>query len=328
MRLTRRFCLGAALAGLALRGRPAQAAPAPMRVGVLKFGTVNWELDVIKHHGLDRAEGLELVVQPFAGNDAADVALMGDGVEAIVEDWLWVSRQRSAGAMLSFIPYSSSVGALMVAPSSPVASLADLAGRKIGVAGGPLDKGWLMIRALARRRHGLDLAADATPVFAAPPLLSEKLASGELDAALNYWHFCARLEARGFRRLLGVGEAQEALGVPATVPQLGYVFKEDWGRSNRAVVAGFARASRAAKAILAGSDAEWERLAPLTRAGDAATLEAFRRRYREGIVARWGDAEREQAARLFEVLAGLGGRELVGDAAALAPGTFWEDVRF
>ena len=34
-----------------------------MKVGVLKFGTVNWELDVIKAHGLDAKEGFTLEVQ-------------------------------------------------------------------------------------------------------------------------------------------------------------------------------------------------------------------------------------------------------------------------
>ncbi|MDX6750602.1 ABC transporter substrate-binding protein [Geminicoccaceae bacterium 1502E] len=328
MQLTRRVCLAAGLAALTWPRHQLRAGAGAIRVGVLKFGTVSWELDVIKHHELDRKAGFELLVRPFAGNEAADVALMGGAVDAIVEDWLWVSRQRSLGAPMSFIPYSSSVGALMVAPASPLESLADLAGRRIGVAGGAIDKSWLMVRALARERHGLDLATDAEPVFAAPPLLSEKLRSGELDAALNYWHFCARLEAEGYRRLLGVGEAQEALGVPATVPQLGYVFEEGWGRENAALIAAFAAASREAKAIMRTSEAEWERLEPLTRAGDAATREAFRRRFAEGIVERWGDAERAQAARLYEILADLGGGRLVGEARRLAPGTFWEDVRF
>ena len=107
-----------------------------LKVGVLKFGTVNWELDVIKAHGLDAKEGFTLEVQPFAGNDAADVALMGAAVDAIVEDWLFVSRQRASGAALTFIPYSSSVGAVMVPEGGGIASLADYAhgvGLKFGL---------------------------------------------------------------------------------------------------------------------------------------------------------------------------------------------------
>lgn len=318
------------VAGLALllaAGTAGAAELGTVRVGVLKFGTVNWELDVIKTHGLDGREGFALEVTEFGGNDAADVALMGGAVDAIVEDWLFVSRQRANGVPLTFIPYSSNVGAVMVKADGGAASLSDLKGKKIGVAGGPLDKGWLLLQAYAKQQ-GFDLARDAEPVYGAPPLLSEKFKSGELDAVLTYWHFAARLEADGHRRLIGVGEVQEAFGVPASVPQLGYVFQESWAQEHPDLVEAFARASRAAKEIMKTSDEEWQRLKPLTRAESDAQLEAFMRRYREGIVESWGEREREQAAQLYRVLAQIGGEELVGKGEELAPGTFWPQVSF
>ena len=322
------LCKLAALAVALVASTAFAADLGTMKVGVLKFGTVNWELDVIKTHGLDAKEGFALEVVPFGANDAADVALMGGAVNAVVEDWLFVSRQRSDGVPLTFIPYSSNVGAVMVGPDSPARALADLKGKKVGIAGGPLDKGWLLLRAYARQKHGLDLAKEVQPVYAAPPLLAEKLRSGELDAALNYWNFGARLEAQGYRRLVGVGEVQEALGLPASVPQLGYVFQEDWGDANAALVEAFARASRGAKEIMRTSDAEWQRLMPVTRAESEAEQAAFMRRYREGIVEHWGPEQQAQAAKLFGVLAELGGAKLVGSSPELAPGTFWPKVSF
>ena len=274
----------AAGAGLLLPLPAVAAEPATLKVGVLKFGTVNWELDVIKAHRLDEREGFTLEVQPFGGNDAADVALMGDAVDAIVEDFLFVSRQRADGVPLTWIPYSSSIGAVMVKADGPVNALADLRGRRIGVAGGPLDKGWLMLQAYGREKGGIDLAEDAEPVYGAPPLLTEKFKSGELDAVLNYWHFAARLEAEGGRRLIGGGEVQEAFGVPASTPQLGYVLKQEFADANGPLVESFARASRAAKEVMRTSDAEWERLKPVTRAESDAVQDAFMRCYREGIV--------------------------------------------
>lgn len=312
-----------ALGGPLLARRAAAAPPAVVRVGVLKFGTVSWEIDVIKQHGLDAREGIDLEVQAFASNDAASIAFMGGTVDLVVEDFLWVARQRAEGVAVSFLPYSSAVGALVVRPDRGIADLADLIGKKLGVAGGALDKSWLILRGLARRRGGLDLASAVTPVYGAPPLLSEKLLSGELDAVLTYWHFAARLEARGMTRLLGVADAMAELGVPPTTPQLGYIFKESWAQAAPERIAAFVRASRAAKALLKESDAEWERLRPLTRAEDDATFRALRQRYREGIVSSWGEAERQAAAKLFAVLAELGGAKLVGKAESLPDGTFW-----
>ena len=320
---------GMLVALAALMAASAQAADlGSVKLGVLKFGTVSWELDVIKAHGLDAKEGFTLEVVPFGANDAADVALMGGAVDAIVEDWLFVSRQRHDGVPLTFIPYSSNVGAVMVAADSPIASVADLKGKRIGVAGGALDKGWLMLQAYAKQTAGIDLTKDAEPVYGAPPLLTEKLKSGELDAVLNYWHFGARLEAQGYRRLIGIGEVQQALGVPASVPQLGYIFQEPWAEAHPELVLAFSRASRAAKAIMLTEDAEWQRLMPMTRAENEAELDAFMRRYREGIVEHWGPEQQAEAAKLYLVLADLGGEKLVGPGQELAPGTFWPKVSY
>ena len=298
-----------------------------IKVGVLEFGTVNWELDVIKHHGLDAKHDFELEVQGFGSGQATNVALQGGAVDAVVDDYLWVSRQRHDGEMLSFVPYSSTVGALVVPPDSGIASLEDLAGKKVGIAGGPLDKSWLLLQGLAAKRYGMDLAAAAEPVFGAPPLLNEKAADGELDAVLNYWHFTARLEAKGFEQLVGVEEAIAELGVESVPPQLGYVFAESFAEQHPELIAAFVDASREAKQLLMG-DEEWQRLRPLTRAEDDATLDALKRRYREGITPHWGKQEQADAAKLYELLAELGGEKLVGGATTLAPGTFWPEVSY
>src|SRR5262245_50561261 len=97
-----------------------------VKVGVLKFGTVNWELDVIKANGFDKAAGLDLEVVELANTAATMVALQAGAVDVIVTDWLWVTRQRAEGSRFTFVPFSASVGALMLPPNSAVASLTDL----------------------------------------------------------------------------------------------------------------------------------------------------------------------------------------------------------
>lgn len=321
-RRTTLLAAGALLASATLR-HAAAADLKVVRAGVLKFGTVSWELDTVRANGFDKQAGIDLQLVELAGNPATQVALQAGGVEVIVSDWLWVSRMRSKGEALSFIPYSTAVGALVVPAKSAIAGIGDLRGKRIGVAGSPLDKSWLLLKALATDRYGLSLDRDAQPFFAAPPLLNSKIASGDLDAVLTFWPFAARLEAKGMRVTMTVSDMLEALGQPATVPSIGYVFREEWARANPAAIAGFQAATNKAKTLLAQSDAAWDRLAPLMQAEDDATFRTLRDRYRDGIPRRWTEEERAGAAKLYALLARLGGRELVGDAPTIAPGTFW-----
>ncbi|SMF60030.1 NitT/TauT family transport system substrate-binding protein [Tistlia consotensis] len=295
-----------------------------VRVAVLKFGTVNWELDTVQAHGLDRANGIALEMLPLAGKSATSVSLQAGAVDMMVTDWVWVARQRAAGMAVSFLPYSTALGAVMVPSDSPVTSLADLAGRKLGVAGGPLDKSWLLLQALARRQDGLDLATAAEPVFGAPPLLNEQLIDGRLDAVVTFWPYAARLEARGYRRLLGVADILQALGFARDLPLVGYVFDERWAQEHPGRIEGFVEATAAARRLMAGSDAEWQRLRPLMQAEDDAVFRALRDGFRAGIPGPWGKAEQAEAARLFELLRRIGGPPLVGTAEHLPEGTFWQ----
>jgi NitT/TauT family transport system substrate-binding protein len=293
-----------------------------IRVAVQKTGTFAWELAVIRAHGLDKQADLAIDAVELASPEAGKIALRAGNADVMVSDWLWVSRERALGAKLTFYPYSSALGAVMIPSSSPIRSLADLKGRKLAVAGGPLDKSWLLLQA-ASKRAGVDLTSQATITYGAPPLLAAKMADGEMDATINYWNFCAALEAKGFRRLIGIEELLPQFGAKGRVAMIGYVFDEDWTSAHRELVARFLAVTAQAKEILASSDTEWETIAPLTGARDAATLRTYRDRYREGIPRRTVADEETDARALYHVLASIGGRELVGPAAELSPGTYY-----
>lgn len=306
----------------------ARAETAKIRVGVLAFGTVNWELNTVKHHGLDKKEGIELVVSKVSGKGASAIALQGGAVDAIVSDWIWVSRQRSSGKDYTFVPHSIAVGGLMVRPDAGIKSIKDLRGHKIGIAGGPVDKSWLMLRAFAKIKIGADLKELVKPTFAAPPLLNKIMLKGDIPAALNFWHYTARLKAAGMIELVSVGELLPALGVQGNPPLIGWVFSEKWAASNLGPVKGFLRSLRAAKKIMASSNDEWDRLRPLTKAKSDKIFAALRQSYRDGIPKGFGDSDIAAAKQLFSTLAEFGGRDLIGNSPTLAPGTFWSGFRY
>jgi NitT/TauT family transport system substrate-binding protein len=210
----------------------------------------------------------------------------------------------------------------MVPENSSVKSLADLKGKRLAVAGGPIDKSWLLLQAAAKQK-GIDLEAQAKVIYGAPALLAGKMQQGDADAMLNYWNFCARLEAKGFRRVVGIDTLLPQFGVSGKLSMIGYVFNESWAAAHPKTLAAFLDATREAKHILLTSDAEWQRLAPLTGAPDSATLKVYRDRYRQGIPQRPVAAEEADARVLYRVLAQLGGPALVGQGKALAPGTFY-----
>ncbi len=299
-------------------------AASPVRVAALKFGTIGWELDTIQANGLASQRGVHLEVVEFASTNAISVALLGGAVDVIVTDWIWVSRQRADGRRFTFVPYSLAVGSLVVRPASGILEIDDLRGKRLGVAGGPVDKSWLLIRAYNRQRTGEDLADVVNASFASPPLINQLILRAELDAVINFWHYAARLEARGMAPLIRVSDVLPALGVERPVPLLGWVFHEAWAAENGPALVGFLEASRAAKRLLHDSDEEWQRIRPITRAEDDAVLATLRDAFRQGIPRRFGEAERSAAAKLFEVLAREGGDELVGTSRELSPGTFWD----
>ncbi len=300
---------------------PASAADI-VRIGFQKTGTFAWLLDVIRRHDLAREARLDLQTTEFASPEAGKLALNGNTVDIAVSDWLWVARERALGQKLQFYPYSSAVGAIMVKGDSPVRNLADLKGRVLGIAGGPLDKSWLILRAAALRR-GVDLSRGVSLQYGAPPLMFQKLQQGEADANLNFWNFCAKLEAHGYRRLFDVRDAETELGLTQPVSMIGYVFSENFAGAHREVLDRFLAVAKRANEIMLQSDSEWEALRPLVDASDDATFNAMRAFARQGIPRRPVNEEEVDAGTLFKTLAQIGGPELVGPAKELDPGLYY-----
>jgi NitT/TauT family transport system substrate-binding protein len=323
LRLIARTHTRAGIAAATMLLAPAAFADDTIRVVAQKTGTFAWELNVARTHGLDKQAQLTVDPLELASPEAGKVALRGGSADIVVSDWTWVSRERALGARLTFYPYSTALGAIMVAPTSSIRNLTDLRGKTLAVAGGPIDKSWLLLRA-ALMQDRFNLQSEAKIVYGAPTLLAEKTAAGEFEATLNYWNICVGLEARGLRRLAELADLLPKLGIEGRPAMIGYVFDEQWAAQHRDAVARFLDVSRKAKEILATSDAEWERIAPLVGTTDQATLKLYRERYREGIPRRPVAQDEADARSLYGVLAELGGSTLVGPAKELAPGTFYQ----
>lgn len=301
---------------------PAFAQDLPViRAAVLKIGTVNWELATIVEQGFDEAHGFDLEIAPYADNGATRVAVEGGEADVAVADWIWVARQRAAGKDYVFVPYSKAVGGLVAPKGSGVTTLKDLAGGKIGIAGGPLDKSWLILRAYAQKEYGMDLKAETEQVFGAPPLIFKSGLSGDLQGAINFWHFLAKMKAAGMEEVISVETAGKALGLNTDTPLLGYYMKESFLAANPGLAQALYDASRDAKDLLASDDAAWEAIRPIMNAKTDAQFNQLKSDWLAGTPAR-GPVDIDGANKMLALMNDLGGADLVGKATTVPDGLF------
>lgn len=315
------------LAGLGFAGGGSArgaAAVNEIRLGILQFGTVQWIADVIRRHHLDATQGITLKTAVLANTGAGRIALMAGADDVIVSDWMFAAAQRAAGTPLCFAPFSSALGGIMAPAGTSIRGLADLRGRRLGVAGGPLDKSWLVVQAAARATSRVDLASAAHVVYGAPPLLNAKLQQGQLDAVLTFWNFAARLEAAGYREVLSVADCAHALGLPAQLNLVGFVFHEAWAKAHRHTIDGFLASVGAAEHLLATSPAEWTQVRPLMDAANDRLFDSLRRRFVAGIAAAPSATQQQRTAeRVFAILLKTGGTHATAGLKALPDGVFW-----
>jgi len=302
---------------------PAFADLPEVRVGVLSFGSVDWELDVVRRNKLDESHGFRLTTLRLADKDAASLALLSGSVDLIVTDWFWVSHQRWKGGDPTFVAHSLAVGGVMVPPGSEIADIGDLPGKKLGIGGGPTDKSWVLLRAYAMKTAKIDLAKAVDANFGAPPLLNRLALDRKLDAVANFWQFNARLKVAGFHEILPITGILPALGIERPPPLLGWVFHDSWATAHPELIRNFLDASFEAKQRLLTSDAEWDALRPLMDAPEDALFQELRQSYRRGIPKGWSAADADAAQQAFKVMVDAVGPAIAGGDSSLAPGTFW-----
>ena len=310
----RRDLLAAGLAGAATLALPRSSLGAgSLRVGSLKFGSLGWLLETVIAEGLDKSHGFKFDLVDMASTGAAKIGLLSGDSDVIVSDWPWAMRQRSEGEAVQFAPYSSALGAVMVAPDSPIKSVADLEGKRLGIAGTALDKSWLLLRAYARKQTGRDLADEVSPVFGAAPLIAEQIRQGRVDAALNFWTFSARLQGSGYRELISMADILSGLG---------FIWDEKKTVGKKQEIGMFLSAISAANAVLAKSDDAWARLKPRMRVKSDAEFDALKAYYRSGIPEGWTSAHTASAEKLFGLLVELGEKTVVGSNTRFDPALF------
>lgn len=295
-----------------------------IRVGVLQYGTLNWEMELIQRNDFATADNLHIEPVPLSSTQALLVALQGGKVDVILNDWLWVAKQAGAGRHFYYAPYSSAAGILVTQPHLALESADDWRGKRLGIAGGKANKNFVLYATYFQQHFGLDITEDLKLTFAAPPLLNALMTQGKLDAVINFWHYAAQLSAQGMTTAVTMEEVMRASGQTQTLPTVGWVFSKAFAQQQPERINAFlATSERAAKELML-NDKTWTSLDSFTAAYPVEVHPFLVDAYRAGRVTALTPEMLLGLERLYLYLREHPlGASLTGEAPRLSPELFW-----
>lgn len=278
-------------------------------------GTFSWIVHGMKTFGLDTLNGIDVVGTTYASKQATELALRAGDADVTVDDFLGAVILRGNDVQVTAIyPFAKAIGALVVPTASDATSIADLQGATIA-AGSLRDKSLLIMRALTISQYGFDPQADGEVVAAAPPLMQQLIARGEVDAGLPLWHFVARIEGAGQgRELMPVTGMLEELGLPSDLPNLVILARDDFDADlKRAFLAAFIETVELLKTLPA-DDAFWQSILDLGLYSlpDPSLFPAVVERWKAGTPDAWTEESIDGLLAMVERLLEIAGPDVVG----------------
>jgi len=287
-----------------------------VRLGLQATGTFSWVVHAMEHFGIDEELGLRLEPTTYATKQATELALRAGEVDVVVDDFVGAVQMRSRGIPVRAVyPYSRATGGVVVPVDSDIETLEDLRGKTVGAASLD-DKSLLILRALTVSQYGFDPQQEGEVLAVAPPLVEELMARGELDAAIPYWHFVARMVGTGeYRDLMAASEMLEALGLSSDLPILVVVARDGVDPETlRTFLRGFDMAVERMREDGMGEGSVWASILEndLYSLPDPALFPEVRARWEAGVPEVWTQETVEGLVKLVEELGAVAGPEVVG----------------
>jgi ABC-type nitrate/sulfonate/bicarbonate transport system substrate-binding protein len=155
--------------------------------------------------GFDKKHGIAVQYVTYPTLDGLFTAIRGKDVDIGFGGWTAFAQFRSKGAPITMIfPVGRGISLDVVVPAnSPIKSLADLKGKKIGSYAGAAGTATALLRVLTSKYFGFDPAKTNHLQYAGAALLPDLLAKGDLDAVLLFDPIAVRAIASGKFKSIG-----------------------------------------------------------------------------------------------------------------------------
>lgn len=292
----------------------AAQAPLTIQAGQQASGTFSWITHAIEYYGLDMKYGIDIVEETYASKSASQLAFQAGEVDVIVDDFIGAVTMRNAGVPVRAIwPFSKATGGIVVSVDSDIETVEDLMGHTVAASAFG-DKSMLILRAYMSSNYGYDPQEEGMALQAAAPLMQELLDQGEIDSAIPYWHFVARMVGTGeYRDIQLVSDLLAQMGFRDDLPILVVLGRD--GADPEALTRFLAAMQEAIELMKEDSNSGiWQSILDneLYSLPDPALFPSVRARWEAGIPEEWNQEMIDELVELVDQLVEVAGPDVVG----------------
>lgn len=295
-------------AAVALATCSAALAQTKVRVGDLAQSLNEIGSRVIMEQGFDKKHGIAVEYRAYPTLDGLFTAIRGKDVDVGFGGWTAIAQFRGKGIPVTMIfPVGRGVTVDVIVPvDSPIKSISDLKGRKVGSFAGAAGTATVLFRVIAAKFHGFDPGKTGDLQFAGPGLLPALLDKGEIAAAVMFDPLAAKLVASGKYRSIGnLADAYKA-GTGDEFLWIGYSTNEDFMKSDPEALTKFTRAWLEAVEYVKANPAVFEAYGKKYGL-DAAAIALLRQRVIADYTTTWNDATLQAIGRFAKLANGVMG---------------------
>jgi ABC-type nitrate/sulfonate/bicarbonate transport system substrate-binding protein len=205
MHAGRSFWIGACAAVLAAAGIAGAQEPVKLKLGDPAQSLNAIAAQTMIKQGFDKKHGIAVEYVTYPTLDGLFTAIRGKAVDIGFGGWTAFAQFRSKGAPITMIfPVGRGISLDVVVPAnSPIKSLADLKGKKIGSYAGAAGTATALLRVITSKFFGYDPGKTNHLQYAGAALLPDLLAKGDLDAVLLFDPIAVRAIASGKFKSIG-----------------------------------------------------------------------------------------------------------------------------